>query len=121
MKFLNKKILTAGLLMTAFTFSCTDLDEELFSQVVASEFGKTEEEASAALGASLFLGAGNGNKAFTKIIEALAERMRLHQSRRQKAKVHTRHFREFQSCSRVLPDHSTFHWPATKSVCERFQ
>jgi len=49
MKFLNRKVLMAGMLMTAFTFSCTDLDEELFSEVAASEFGQTEEEVAAAL------------------------------------------------------------------------
>ncbi|MDH5400295.1 MAG: RagB/SusD family nutrient uptake outer membrane protein [Cyclobacteriaceae bacterium] len=39
----------AGLLMLGFTMSCTNLDEELYSQIAAKDFGKTQEEVAAAL------------------------------------------------------------------------
>ncbi len=58
--FINK-ILIAGLGLTFFTFSCTDLDEELFSDVTADNFFKTNDELISALGGaySTFQGLGN--------------------------------------------------------------
>ena len=51
MKYINTKILT-GAVVVAMTFSCTDLDEELYSSVTADEFGQTEEEVAASLAAA---------------------------------------------------------------------
>lgn len=44
--------MVAGALAMAFTFSCTNLDEELYSAVTADEFGQTEEEVAASLAAA---------------------------------------------------------------------
>ena len=62
-----KRILTVGLGITFFTFSCTDLDEELYSDVTADNFFKTEEEFIAALGQaySSFGGLGNSGNLFS--------------------------------------------------------
>ncbi|MDX1941832.1 MAG: RagB/SusD family nutrient uptake outer membrane protein [Saprospiraceae bacterium] len=46
------KILAAGFLLLTFNQSCTDLDEDLFSQVTEDNFFKTEEEFISALGAA---------------------------------------------------------------------
>lgn len=51
-KFSALKFLFVGLLMVAFTQSCTDLDEELFDTVTPDNFFKTDEEFIAALGAA---------------------------------------------------------------------
>ncbi len=50
-----------GLSLAFFTFSCTDLDEEVFSEVTADNFFKTDDEFIAALGQaySSFTGIGN--------------------------------------------------------------
>lgn len=50
-----------GLSLTLLTFSCTDLDEEIFSEVTADTFFTTDEEFIAALGQaySSFTGIGN--------------------------------------------------------------
>lgn len=62
-----KRILTVGLGITFFTFSCTDLGEELYSDVTADNFFKTEEEFIAALGQaySSFGGLGNSGNLFS--------------------------------------------------------
>lgn len=44
------RVLVVGLVMTAFTQSCTNLEEELYSDITADNFFKTEEEFIAALG-----------------------------------------------------------------------
>ncbi|MFN7117994.1 MAG: RagB/SusD family nutrient uptake outer membrane protein, partial [Saprospiraceae bacterium] len=46
------KVLATLLLVASFNQSCTDLDEELFSQVTEDNFFKTEEEFISALGAA---------------------------------------------------------------------
>jgi len=55
------KIWITGIGICFFTLSCTDLDEELYSQVTADNFFKTDEEFIAALGQaySSFQGLGN--------------------------------------------------------------
>ena len=50
-----------GLTMAAVTFSCTDLDEELYSEVEAKNFFKTDEEFIAALGQAYSSLGGIGN------------------------------------------------------------
>jgi len=58
------KFLAAALLFVTLNQSCTDLEEELFSQVTSENFFKTEEEFVSALGAaytSLNSYGGNGN------------------------------------------------------------
>lgn len=55
------RVQMAGLGLMFFTFSCTDLDEELFSQVTADNFFKTDEEFIAALGAAYSTFGGLGN------------------------------------------------------------
>ena len=47
-KIINMKYVT-GLAIMAFSMSCTNLDEELYSQIAADDFGKTPEEVAAAL------------------------------------------------------------------------
>lgn len=59
-----KKIVLAGLFAIAFSPSCTDLDEEVFSAVPADEFFQSEEETIAALGeayTNLYSYMGNTN------------------------------------------------------------
>lgn len=60
-KTLFKKIAMLGLGLTFFTQSCTNLDEELFSDVTADNFFKTDEEFIAALGQAYRAFAGLGN------------------------------------------------------------
>ncbi len=55
------KIGKIGLGVTFFTFSCTDLDEELFDQVTADNFFQTEQELIAGLGAAYSSFGGLGN------------------------------------------------------------
>ena len=47
-KLINIKYIT-GLLLLSFSVSCTNLDEELYSQIAADDFGRTPEEVAAAL------------------------------------------------------------------------
>jgi starch-binding outer membrane protein, SusD/RagB family len=56
-----KKVLMLGLGLTFFTQSCTNLDEELFSDVTADNFFKTDEEFIAALGQAYSAFGGLGN------------------------------------------------------------
>ncbi len=56
-----KRILTVGLGITFFTLSCTNLDEELYSDVTADNFFKTEDEFIAALGQAYSSLGGIGN------------------------------------------------------------
>jgi hypothetical protein len=51
-KSIFSRVLIVGLSLTFFTFSCTDLDEELYSDVTADNFFNTDEEFIAALGAA---------------------------------------------------------------------
>lgn len=56
------KYLTAvGMSMSLVTFSCTNLDEELYSTVTADNFFKTDDEFIAALGAAYSAFGGLGN------------------------------------------------------------
>jgi len=56
------KLLCAGILFVSVNQSCTDLEEELFDQVTADNFFKTEEEFISALGAAYTsLGSFGGN------------------------------------------------------------
>ena len=50
-----------GLGTSFFTFSCTNLDEELYDQVTADNFFKTEQELIAGLGAAYSSFGGLGN------------------------------------------------------------
>ena len=56
-----KKYWITGLAICFFTFSCTDLDEELYSQVTADNFFNTDEEFIAALGQAYSSFGGLGN------------------------------------------------------------
>ncbi len=56
-----RRILMTGLGMVFFTFSCTNLDEELYSDVTADNFFKTDEEFIAALGQAYSSFGGIGN------------------------------------------------------------
>jgi starch-binding outer membrane protein, SusD/RagB family len=56
-----KKIWMIGLGTTFFTFSCTNLDEELYDQVTADNFFQTEQELIAGLGAAYSSFGGLGN------------------------------------------------------------
>lgn len=49
---MKKSIFLVALAVAAFSTSCTDLDEELFSEVLPSEFYKNEAEIVSALGAA---------------------------------------------------------------------
>jgi starch-binding outer membrane protein, SusD/RagB family len=60
MKFF-KRIIPVVLGLTLFTQSCTDLEEELYSQVTADEFFKSDEEFIAALGQAYNSLQGIGN------------------------------------------------------------
>lgn len=50
-----------GMSMSLVTFSCTNLDEELYSTVTADSFFKTDDEFIAALGAAYSSFGGLGN------------------------------------------------------------
>lgn len=52
MKKYTFKVLLIGVLLVSFNQSCTNLDEELFDEVRATDFFKTDEEFIAALGAA---------------------------------------------------------------------
>ena len=56
-----RRIVMTGLGIAFFTFSCTNLDEELFSDVTADNFFKTDEEFIAALGQAYSSFGGIGN------------------------------------------------------------
>jgi len=56
-----RRILMVGLGMMFFTLSCTDLDEELYSDVTADNFFKTPDEFIAALGQAYSSLGGIGN------------------------------------------------------------
>jgi hypothetical protein len=62
-----KRIFAIGLGLTFFSQSCTNLDEELFSDVTSDNFFKTDEEFIAALGQaySSFGGMGNHSSLWT--------------------------------------------------------
>ena len=49
-----RRIFMTGMGIVFFTFSCTNLDEKLYSDVTASNFFKTDEEFIAALGQALY-------------------------------------------------------------------
>ncbi|MFK7934103.1 MAG: RagB/SusD family nutrient uptake outer membrane protein, partial [Saprospiraceae bacterium] len=58
------KFMVVGLLLATFNQSCTDLEEELFSQVAVDDFFKTDEEFISALGSaytSLYFYMNHGN------------------------------------------------------------
>ena len=56
-----KKVMILGIGLTFFTQSCTDLEEELFSDLPANEFYQTPEQFIAALGSAYSSFAGIGN------------------------------------------------------------
>ena len=56
-----RKFMMVGFGISFFTFSCTNLDEELYSQVTADSFFKTEDEFVAALGQAYSNFGGLGN------------------------------------------------------------
>jgi len=56
-----RKIWAIGLGMSLVTFSCTNLDEELFDQVTADNFFQTDQELIAGLGAAYSSFGGLGN------------------------------------------------------------
>src|SRR5688572_27526362 len=60
-KSIFKKIMMLGIGMTFFTQSCTNLDEELYGDLAAENFFKTDEEFVAALGAAYSAFGGLGN------------------------------------------------------------
>ncbi|HTE32814.1 MAG TPA: RagB/SusD family nutrient uptake outer membrane protein [Chryseolinea sp.] len=62
-----RKILMIALVVSFSTFSCTNLDEELFDTVTADNFFKTDDEFIAALGQaySAFGGIGNAGNLFS--------------------------------------------------------
>lgn len=63
-KIIITKVLLAGLFLALFNTSCTDLEEELFSEVEPQNFFRTEEEFVSSLGAaytSLYGYGGNGS------------------------------------------------------------
>lgn len=62
-KYSFSKILLTGFLISVFSLSCTDLEEELFDQVTQENFFQSEEEFISALGAAytrLYSFGGNG-------------------------------------------------------------
>ena len=61
--FFTVRIMLIGILLTAFGQSCTNLDEELYSEVTPANFFKTTEEFTSALGAAYtqFGGWATGN------------------------------------------------------------
>lgn len=60
---MKKKFVLMGVFVTLFSFSCTNLDEQVFSQVTADNFFKTSEEQATALAAAYtnLLSIGNHN------------------------------------------------------------
>ena len=60
-KSIFKKVMVLGLAFTFFAQSCTNLDEELYSDLAAENFFKSEAEYIAALGAAYASFAGMGN------------------------------------------------------------
>ena len=60
-KFLVRRALLVGLVLTLFSPACTDLEEELYSDITADNFFKTEEEFVAALGQAYSAFGGLGN------------------------------------------------------------
>lgn len=60
-KYIKSRLLIAVTGLTFFTFSCTNLDEELYSDVTADNFFNTEDEFIAALGAAYSGLGGLGN------------------------------------------------------------
>jgi len=50
--FMYVKLLLAGVFFTVLTSACTDLEEEVFTQLTQEEFLSTPEEFTAALGAA---------------------------------------------------------------------
>ena len=58
---LNIRYFLIGLVMSFFSSSCVDLEEQLFSQVLAEEFFQNEEEFISALGAAYSSLGGLGN------------------------------------------------------------
>ena len=56
-----RRILLVGLGLTVFSQSCTDLEEELYSDITADNFFKNEEEFIAALGQAYAAFGGLGN------------------------------------------------------------
>jgi starch-binding outer membrane protein, SusD/RagB family len=67
-----RKILMVGLGLTFVTQSCTDLDEELHSEVLASEFFKTPDEFISSLGQAYASFGGLGNHSGLWTINELA-------------------------------------------------
>lgn len=67
-----KRILMIGLGLMFFTLSCTDLEEELYSDVTADNFFKTEDEFIAALGQAYAAFGGLGNSGNLWSINELA-------------------------------------------------
>jgi starch-binding outer membrane protein, SusD/RagB family len=60
-KSIIKKITMLGIGLTCFTQSCTNLDEELYSDLAADDFYKTDEQFIASLGGAYSSFAGLGN------------------------------------------------------------
>src|SRR5690606_39797058 len=60
-KYITSKVFVAVLGASVLTFSCTDLDEELYSTVTADNFFKSDDEFIAALGAAYSSLQGLGN------------------------------------------------------------
>lgn len=60
-KLFLRRILLVGLGLTVFSQSCTDLEEELYSEITADNFFKTDEEFIAALGRAYASFGGIGN------------------------------------------------------------
>ncbi|MDL2303655.1 hypothetical protein LJC28_04605, partial [Dysgonomonas sp. OttesenSCG-928-D17] len=50
--YMRKSLAAAGLICLSLNYSCTDLDETLYSQLDNDNFLQTEEEISSALGAA---------------------------------------------------------------------
>jgi starch-binding outer membrane protein, SusD/RagB family len=72
MKKMYKRILMIGLGLMFFTQSCEDLDEDLYSQVLAEDFFKTDEEFIASLGEAYSSFGGLGNHSGLWSINELA-------------------------------------------------
>jgi starch-binding outer membrane protein, SusD/RagB family len=71
-KSIVKKVLMLGAGLTFFTQSCTDLEEELYSDVTAENFFKTDQEFVAALGQAYSAFGGLGNHSNLWSIQELA-------------------------------------------------
>jgi hypothetical protein len=62
MKKMNiRRMVVTWLTLAAVTFSCTNLDEELYSDIISDNFFKTDEEIIAALGQAYSSMGGIGN------------------------------------------------------------